>query len=85
MQAHHRQDWVRHLLAGVLFAFSGSFGMAAGQASEAGDMSEAAARGDADRLKHLIAVGTSLDPQDVSGQTPLLLAVQNNISPLPSC
>ena len=42
------------------------------------DMLDAAARGDADRLKQLIAAGAPLDPVDGSKQTPLLLAVQNN-------
>lgn len=41
-------------------------------------MLDAAARGDADRLKQLIAAGAPLDPVDGSKQTPLLLAVQNN-------
>lgn len=42
------------------------------------EMLDAAARGDAARLKELIAAGTPLDPVDGSRQTPLLLAVQNN-------
>lgn len=41
-------------------------------------MLDAAALGDADRLKRLIAAGAPLDPVDGSKQTPLLLAVQNN-------
>lgn len=41
-------------------------------------MLDAAARGDAGRLKQLIAAGAPLDPVDGSKQTPLLLAVQNN-------
>jgi ankyrin repeat protein len=53
-------------------------GPAQGQQSAGPDMLEAAARGDAGRLKQLVGSGAPIDPVDTSRQTPLLLAVQNN-------
>ena len=44
-------------------------------------MLEAAERGDTAGVERLIASRAPIDPANASGQTPLLLAVQNNISP----
>ena len=53
--------------------------MASSQQQNLGrDMLAAAARGDAEGLKGLIAAGAPLDPVDAHKQTPLLVAVQNN-------
>ena len=53
--------------------------MASSQQQNSGrDMLAAAARGDAEGLKRLIAAGAPLDPVDAQKQTPLLVAVQNN-------
>ena len=53
--------------------------MASSQTSEqVRAMLEAAARGDVDTLKRLIAAGVSFESVNAAGQTPLLLAVQNN-------
>ena len=53
--------------------------MASSQTSEqVRAMLQAAARGDVDTLKRLIAAGVSLESANAAGQTALLLAVQNN-------
>lgn len=48
------------------------------QQSPGSEMLAAAARGDTEGLKRLIAAGTPLDPVDAQKHTPLLVAVQNN-------
>ena len=79
MQAHDRLPWYRWaMVIAALVALLGSADMAASQPNAGRDMLGAAARGDAESLKQLIAAGAPLDPLDASKQTPLLLAVQNN-------
>jgi ankyrin repeat protein len=43
-------------------------------------MLDAAARGDVETLKRLIAEGVSLETTNAAGETPLLLAVRNDQS-----
>jgi uncharacterized protein len=56
--------------------------MAVSQSPDRGRaMLEAAARGDIETLKRRIAAGDPLDPVNAAGETPLLLAVKNNLLP----
>jgi ankyrin repeat protein len=73
----NRDQWPALVLAVAVFLGIGD--MASSQQQNSGrDMLAAAARGDAESLKRLIAAGAPLDPVDAQKQTPLLVAVQNN-------
>lgn len=73
----NKDQWRALVLAVAVFLGIGD--MASSQQQNSGrDMLAAAARGDAEGLKRLIAAGAPLDPVDAQKQTPLLVAVQNN-------
>ena len=78
MHGQQKKDrWRAVVLAVAALLSTGD--MASGQQQSLGhDMLAAAARGDAEGLKRLIAAGAPLDPLDAQKQTPLLVAVQNN-------
>jgi uncharacterized protein len=71
----------RRLTLGLVVALL-TFGldrMASGQNTDSGfAMLEAAARGDVETLKRLVAAGVSLETVNAVGETPLLLAVKND-------
>lgn len=72
-----KKRWRALVLAVAVLLSTGD--MASSQQQTLGrDMLAAAARGDAEGLKRLIAAGAPLDPVDAHKQTPLLVAVQNN-------
>jgi hypothetical protein len=57
----------------------GSTSMTFSQGAETGRaVLEAAARGDLETLKRLVAAGASLESKNAAGETPLLLAVRND-------
>jgi ankyrin repeat protein len=63
----------------VGFLVCGSSHVASSQTAEQGRaMLEAAARGDVETLKRLMAAGASLESASAAGETPLLLTVKNN-------
>ena len=80
MRLHDVRNWHRwHALVLAVAVLLGMGSMASSQQQNSGrDMLAAAARGDAEGLKRLIAAGAPLDPVDAQKQTPLLVAVQNN-------
>ena len=68
-------------LAVGIFLF-GLGDMTSSQSADSGRaMLEAAARGDVEALKRLVAAGASLESANAAGETPLLLAVKNNHLP----
>ena len=72
-----KKRWRVLVLAAAVLLSTGD--MVSSQQQNLGrDMLAAAARGDAEGLKGLIAAGAPLDPVDAHKQTPLLVAVQNN-------
>jgi len=75
---------LRLLLLGLAVG-SFVFGLSDMTSSQSADrgraMLEAAARGDVEALKGLIAAGASLESANAAGETPLLLAVKNNHLP----
>jgi len=81
MRTGRAMGYSRRLGLGLVAGFL-TFGlgdMASSQNSEGSRaMLEAAARGDVDTLKRLIAAGLSLETANAVGETPLLLAVKNN-------
>lgn len=85
--AHERQFGLRRsvlleVAALVGFLVVGLSHMASSQNAEQGRaMLEAAARGDVEALKRLIAAGSSLEIMNAAGETPLLLAVKHNHLP----
>ena len=73
---NRRRLWLRLAVGYLVFGLTE---MASSQTHERdGAMLRAAARGDVDTLRRLIAAGVSLQSANAAGETPLLLAVKHN-------
>jgi uncharacterized protein len=77
-----RRSVLLEIAALVSFLVAGWSHMASSQNVEQGRaILEAAAHGDVEALKRLIAAGSSLETANATGETPLLLAVKHNHLP----
>jgi hypothetical protein len=73
---NRRRLWLRLAVGYLVFGLTE---MASSQTHERdGAILQAAARGDVDTLRRLIAAGVSLESTNAAGETPLLLAVKHN-------
>jgi ankyrin repeat protein len=73
---NRRRLWLRLAVGYLVFGLTE---MASSQSHERdGAILQAAARGDVDTLRRLIAAGVSLESTNAAGETPLLLAVKHN-------